>query len=234
MNTEKLQSLAAQGSRVFLSSVPRIALGGLKGGFIGVFSATTLGFLLALGSALLWRGNTELPGWLSASLFLMPVVLGLAGLFIGAVQGLLAALAGQLEQKKLVAYLYAQVKPAVAAALKKSTGSDPAQLAAEVQAQLGSTLETPAAEKPKGFGDRLAHWVTMRSRRVLALSVVAHVARAKDRNEAAADLEKLGVAKLEDIVLGTLEDLFAVKLTLVAAGALLLSFAPQAVWWLTR
>lgn len=235
MNTEKLQSLAVQGSRAFLSSVPRIALGGLKGGFIGLFAAVTLGFLLALGSALLWRGNAELPGWLSASLFLMPVVLGLAGLFIGAVQGLLAALAGQLEQKKLVAYLYAQVKPAVVAALKKSTGSDPAQLAAEVQAQLGSSLgEDPAAEKPKGFGDGLAHWVTMRSRRVLALSVVAHVARAKDRNEAAAELEKLGVAKLEDIVLGTLEDLFAVKLTLVAAGALVLSFAPQAVWWLTR
>ena len=234
MNTEKLQSLAAQGSRAFLSSVPRIALGGLKGGFIGLFAAVSLGFLLALGSALLWRGNSELPGWLTASLFVMPVVLGLAGLFIGAVQGLLAALAGQLQQKKLVAYLYAQVKPAIVTALKKSTGASPGQLAAEVQAQLGSLGEDPAAEKPSGFGDRLAHWVTMRSRRVLAMSVVAHVARARNGREAAADLEKLGVAKLEDIVLGTLEDLFSVKLTLVAAGALVLSLAPQAVWWLMR
>lgn len=234
MNSEKLKSLAAQGSRAFLSAVPRVALGGLKGGLGGFLLMGALGAALSVGSGLLWRGNAALPGWLTASLFVTPLVLGLAGLFIGAVRGLLAALAVQVVEKKLLAYLYAQVKPAVVAAVRKSSGADPSQLAAEVHTQLGKTLEEAPAEKPASLGDRLAHFVTMNSRRVLAMSVVAHVARAKNGAEAKEELEKLGVAKLEAIVVGSLEDLFAVKLTLIAGGALVVAFMPQAIWWLTR
>ena len=136
--------------------------------------------------------------------------------------------------KKLLAYLYAQVKPAMVAAVQKSRGAAPAQLAAEVQTQLNRSLAETPDEKPAGLADRLAQWITMNSRRVLALSVVAHVARAKNGAEAAAEMEKLGVAKLEAIVVGSLEDLFSVKLTLIAGGALVVSFLPQAIWWLSR
>lgn len=44
----------------------------------------------------------------------------------------------------------------------------------------------------------------------------------------------MGLAKLEAIVIGSLEDLFSFKLTLIAGGALVVSFAPQVVWWMTR
>lgn len=234
MNSEKLKSLAAQGSRAFLSAVPRVALGGITGAGIGLVTMGAFGGLLSFASALLWRGKEQLPSWLSASLFVTPLVLGAAGIFIGGVRGVLAALAGQVVEKKLLAYLYAQVKPAVVAAVQRSSGADPAQLAEEVQTQLNRTLAEEPGEKPAGLADRLAHWITMNSRRVLALSVVAHIARAKNGAEAAAEMEKLGVAKLEAIVVGSLEDLFSVKLTLIAGGALVVSFLPQAIWWLSR
>lgn len=234
MNTEKLKSLAQQGGRAFVSTVPPVALGGVKGAFVGLLAMGSLGCVLSFASAMIWRGNAAIPSWLSASLFVTPLVLGIAGLFIGAARGLLAALAAQLVEKKLLAYLYAQVKPAAVAALKKSSGADPAQLAEEVRAQLAVTFAENPSEKPESVAEQLAQWVTMRSRRVLVLSLVAHVARAKNGAEAAGELEKLGVAKLEAIVVGSLADLFSLKLTLIAGGALVLSFAPQAVWWMTR
>ena len=233
MNTGRLEALAAQGSRVFLSAVPRIALGGLSGAFTGFFIMGLLGALLSFASAMMWRENPDIPAWLSASLFVTPLVLALAGVFIGGVRGLLAALAGQLQEKKLVAYLYAQVKPAIVVAVQKSSGANPERLAAEVQAQLSRTFAEEPGQKKESVADQLAHWVTMRSRRVLALTLVTHVARAENGAAAAGELEKLGVAKLEDIMLGNLEDLFALKLTLVAGGALLLSFVPQAIWWIS-
>lgn len=234
MNKEKLATLAAQGGRAFLSAVPRIALGGLRGGVFGTLAMGALGAGLSFVTALWWRSNAALPTWLTASLFVTPLVLAVAGAFIGAVRGALSALALQVVEKKLLAWVYAQVKPAVVAALQKTPGANPEALAGELQAQLGRALDAETPEPTKGLGDRLAHWVTMRSRRVLALSVVAHVARAKNGAEATAELEKLGVAKLEDIVVGSLEDLFSTKLTLVAGGALVLSVLPQIIWWATR
>jgi hypothetical protein len=227
MNADKLKALAAQGSLAFLAAVPRLVLGALAGAALGLVILGGVGALLAFGSAVLWRGST-VPAWLTASLFLTPVVLALAGLYVGAVRGFLSALAEQLVQKKLVAYLYAQVKPAALAAMKRANGAEPAQLAEELRTQLASAPE----EKPGSFSDRVAHFITMNSRRVLALSVVAHVARAKSGSEAAAEVEKLGVAKLEDIVVGQLEDLFSLQLTLITGGALLVCLLPQLGWWL--
>lgn len=60
------------------------------------------------------------------------------------------------------------------------------------------------------------------------------MARAKDGAAAIEELEKLGVAKLEHIVVGNLEDLFAMELTLIAGGALVLCVLPQLIFQLTR
>ena len=231
MNTEKLKALAAQGTIAFVSAVPHVALGALAGAAIGLVSMLGLGALLAFLSGMLWRG-TELPTWLSASLFLTPVVLAIAGTYVGGVRGFLAALARQLVEKKLVAYVYAQVKPAAVAALAKAKGGSAEELAAEVQRQLVSSDEAEA--KPSTFSERVAQFLTLHSRRVLALTLVTHVARAKTREEAAAEVEKLGLAKLEHIAVGQLEDLFSLKLTLITGGSLLICAAPQIVFWFTR
>lgn len=60
------------------------------------------------------------------------------------------------------------------------------------------------------------------------------MARAKDGAAAIEEVEKLGVAKLEHIDVGNLEDLFAMKLTLIADGALVLCVLPQLIFQLTR
>lgn len=114
------------------------------------------------------------------------------------------------------------------AALERAKGTAPAQLAEELRAELSSATE----EMPESFSDRVAHFIAMSSRRVLALSVVARVARAKNASEAAAEVEKLGVAKLEAIVVGQLEDLFSLQLTWIAGGSLLVCLVPQLAWLL--
>jgi hypothetical protein len=231
MNTEKLKALAAQGTIAFVSAIPHIALGALAGAAIGLVSMLALGALLSFLSGLLWRG-TELPTWLSASLFLTPIVLAIVGTYVGGVRGFLIALAQQLVEKKLVAYVYAQVKPAAVAALAKAKGSTPIALAEEVQRQL--VINDEAVEKPATLSEKVAQFLTLHSRRVLALTLVTHVARAKTREEAAAEVEKLGLAKLEHIAVGQFEDLFSLKLTLLTGAALLICAAPQIAFWFTR
>jgi hypothetical protein len=231
MNKEKLKALAAQGTIAFLTAIPHVALGALAGAAIRLVSMLGLGALLAFLSGMLWRG-TELPAWLSASLFLTPIVLAIAGTYVGGVRGFLFALAQQLVDKKLVAYVYAQVKPAAVAALAKAKGGSAEELAAEVQREL--VADDEQAENPSSLSERVAQFLTLHSRRVLALTLVTHVARAKTREEAAAEVEKLGLAKLEHIAVGQLEDLFSLKLTLITGAALLICIAPQLVFWFTR
>lgn len=231
MNTEKLKSLAAQGTVAFVSAVPHVALGVLTGAVVGLVLMFGLGAGLAFGSSLLWR-ETALPSWLSMSLVATPVVLALTGVYVGGVRGFFVSLAGQLAEKKLLAWVYAQVKPAALAALARAKGGDAQAVADEVQRQV--TLDAESTPKPESFADRAAQFLTLHSRRVLALTLVAHLARAKSGEEARAEVEKLGLAKLEHIVLGQLEDLFSLQLTLVTGAAFLICLAPQAVFWLSR
>ncbi|PZR07412.1 MAG: hypothetical protein DI536_27555 [Archangium gephyra] len=229
----RLVELSKQGSLALLKAVPRVALGGVLGALQGFLMLGALGGALAAASTWWWKHQSfEAPSWLWASLALPPVVLALAGGYVGAVRGLLAALARQVVEKQLVGWLYAQVKPAMHAAVKKVTPGSSPQAVAEA---LAREFEAPAQlDEPASLSDRLARFVVMRSRRALALSLITHVARAPNGEAAVAELEKLGVAKLEDIVIGNLEDLFALKLDLIAGGALVVCVLPQAVFALTR
>ncbi|MFT3711764.1 MAG: hypothetical protein QM817_29345 [Archangium sp.] len=235
MNGAKLQTLALQGGRAFLSTAPKLVGGAFFGIIGGVFTGAFVGALLAGASLLLWRGST-LPAWMNASLALTPVVLALAGGYVGFVRGVLSALAKQVVEKKLIAWVYAQVKPAAVNALAKVGSSDAVKLAAAVRDEIGAVFAKEEAEapKPESFADKVAHFITLRSRRMLALSVVSHLARARTGAEAAEEIEKLGIEKLELIVVSSLEDLFSMKLNLVSGAALLVCIAPQLVWWLTK
>lgn len=229
----RLVELGKQGSVALLKTAPKVALGGVLGAAQGFFVLGALGGVLSALSTWWWKHQTfDAPSWLWASLTLPPVVLALAGGYVGAVRGVLAALARQVVEKRLVGWLYAQVKPAAAAAVKKLTpGSSPQAVAAALQRE----LEAPAGlDAPRSLGDRVARAVVLRSRRALALSLITHVARAKSGAAAVEEVEKLGVAKLEDIVVGNLEDLFSMKSTLIAGGALVVCVSPQVVFWLTR
>lgn len=235
MSPEKLQAFAKQGGRALLQTLPKVALGAIKGAFGGALLLTAIGGALAFASSLIWPA--DVPRWVVvATAVLCPLVLGLAGLYTGAVRGLLKALAAQLVEKKLLAYVYAQVKPAAVSAAKRVTAGASAQaVAAQVKVELEKQLDAADAGEPPGsFADRVARFLTLRSRKLLALSLISHVARAKSGAEAVQEVETLGLQKLEKIVVETLEDLFSMKLTLVSAAALVVCAAPQAIWWLTR
>lgn len=229
----RLVELSKQGSLALLRAVPRVALGGVLGALQGLVVMGAVGGVLAAISTWWWKHQSfEAPAWLWASLALPPVVLALAGGYVGAVRGLLAALSEQVVEKQLVGWLYAQVKPAMHAAVKKVTPGSSPQAVAEA---LSREFETPAQlDEPKSMSDRLARFVVMRSRRAMALSLITHVARAPNGAAAVDELEKLGVAKLEDIVVGNLEDLFSMKLNLIAGGALVLCVLPQIVFAIAR
>lgn len=238
-SAQKLKALARQGGTALLTVVPRVVGSGLAGAAGGAALMAVVGLLLAGASMLIWRAaDFAAPGWLLGSLALTPVVMALAGAYTGAVRGLLKGLGKQLVEKKLVAYLYAQVKPACLSAVKRLAGSkapSAAEVAAEVRAQLEQGFGEEAAEEhPVSFADKVGQFLAARSRRLLALSVVGHVARAKSGADAVAELEQLGLGKLEEIVVGSLEDLFSLKLTLISGAALLVCALPQAIYWLTR
>ena len=238
-NAEKLKGLAKQGGLALLTIVPRVVGSGLLGAVSGLLLMGLLGGLLSGATVWWWRSTGfDAPGWLTGSLALTPVVMGVAGGYCGAVRGLLKGLGQQLVERKLVAYLYAQVKPACLAAVRKlgsAQGTSAKAVATEVRAQLDQGFaEEAAAEPPASFSEKVARFLAARSRRMLALSIVGHLAQAKSGDEAVAELEKMGLQKLEAIVVGSLEDLFSLKLTLVSGAALLVCALPQAIYWLTR
>lgn len=223
----------AKGSTAALAAVlPRVLVGGLKGGAVGAVGMGVLGAALAAASAQWWHARgAELPSWLYASLVAVPVLWAVAGGFVGTVRGLLSALGQALLDQGLVRWVYAQVKPAAASVVRAAQGRIPAragEVAAMLKAQLDAQEERGGAEP--GRLDAVTHWLAMRSRRVLALSVIGHVARAPSGAQAIAELEKLGIARLEQVLLDSLGDLFAVKVTLVAGATMLLSVAPQVVY----
>jgi hypothetical protein len=232
---KRLATLALEGGKAFLSIVPRVVLGALAGAAGGFVLGVALGSALSGAALFLWRA-VDLPGWLRISLVLTPVVLALAGGYVGFVRGILSALARQVVEKKLLSWVYAQVKPAAATALGKVGSSDAGRLAGAVRDELASVFarEEQEAPRPQGLAERVAHFVTLRSRRMLAFTVVAHLARAKTGAQAAEEIETLGLQKLELIVVSSLEDLFSMKLNLVAGLAFLACLAPQLVFWLTR
>jgi hypothetical protein len=237
-SAEKLKAVAKQGGVALLTIIPRVVLGGLLGAISGLLMMAAIGVGLAGATMLIWKvTGFSAPTWLTASLAVTPLVLGLAGGYTGAVRGLLQGLGQQLIDRKLIAYLYAQVKPACISAARKlagAKGSSAGEVAGEVRAQLEQGFKDEAAtEKPAGFGDKVARFLAAHSRRMLALSIVGHVARAKSGAEAVAELEQMGLQKLEAIVVGSLEDLFSLKLTLISGAALLICALPQAIYFLT-
>lgn len=232
----KLAGYARQGGTVMLQVAPRVVGSGLWGAVKGFAGFGLLGGALALTSYLVfWRNGPESLAW---STLLLPALLAAAGLYTGAVKGLLGGLARQLVERKVVAYLYASVKPALVKVAKSAQGKAP-PAAGEVAKNVRLELEREWAraigdEPPKTLGDKVARFLALRSRRMLMASVVAHLARAKSGGEAVAELEKLGVQRLELMMLDTLEDLFSLKLTLILGAAFVISIAPQLIWMFTH
>lgn len=235
MSTRDLKAFARQGGEVLLEVIPRVALGGILGSLKCMFLMGAFGGIVSLATLWMWSG-TEVPGWLRFSLLLTPLVLGFAGIYVGGLRGALEALVKQMSERQVLAYVYAQVKPAALAAARAVPSGGAKALADKTRENLRQLLEEEqeGLEKPRSFAEKLARSVALRAQRLLASSAADYIGDTKSREEAVAKVEGLGIQKLEEIAADTLNDLFSLHVTLVLGLSLLASLVPQAIWWLSR
>lgn len=231
----RVSQWAMNGGRALASAVPRVVGQGVLGGVGGALGFGLVGLGLAVFSSWQRAHVPDAPAWLAISWVLGPVSLALAGAYAGTMRGLLLGLAKQLVEKRLVAHLYAVVKPVVAQTAKRFQGGAPSA-SGEVAEAVRSALDAEPLDTgaPQGFGDRLSRWLAWKSKRLLVLTVAGHLARAKDGASAVHELERFGLAKLEQLLVDSLEDLFAVKRTVVLGLAFLVAIAPELVWAVLR
>lgn len=235
----KPAELARSAGQALLQAIPSLVGGGFFGALKGVLLQGLLGVGLAGATAFIWsRAEVQVPAWLFVTLVLTPVVLGLAGGYTGAIRGVLQGLAEQLVEKRLVAWVYALVKPACVTAVKRlreAPAADAASVAARLQHELEQSFAGADEEgAPASKRERVVRFVAQRSRRVFVVAVVGHVAGAKSAGEAVAQVESLTLPALERVLVETLEDLFSLKLMLVTVLSLLLCVAPQLVFVVLR
>ncbi|MEZ4295415.1 MAG: hypothetical protein R3B70_10600 [Polyangiaceae bacterium] len=215
-----------------MGMVPRAMWRGLKGAFGGFFLVGILGLVLAgAGAAASAAGLVAQPRWLLiVNLLWVPFVLGVAGGYVGAINGFLSTVAEEVESRGLAARIFAVVKPVCLAVARKARGAPTGDLTADLRAALDQRLSSEDTAAPRGLGDRAEAFLASRSRKILCLSVLRTVVTAKDRGAAIANLESLGVRQLGAILSDSIEDLFSMQVYLAAALALVLAAAPAIVW----
>lgn len=227
-----LKALALQGAEVFIRVLPRVALGGVIGSIKWMFAMGVFGGLLALITWWMWHGEDHVPSWLRFSLLLTPLVLGCAGIYVGALRGVLRALVKQMSEHRLVAYVYAQVKPAALAALKAAPLGDAKALAKSTRAGVRRLFEEEQAALDAS--PSLVRSLAGRAQRVLAASAVDYIGNSESREDALAKVETMGISKLEEIAADTLSDLFSTHVTITLGISFVLALLPQAIWWVIR
>jgi hypothetical protein len=227
----ELRALAASTLTALLDLIPRAVWRAVKGGFGGFFLAGLLGLSIAAGSA----GAVALhvisqPRWLTlVNLAWVPLVFGVAGAYVGALNGFLSAISDEIERRNLAARLFVVVKPACLAALESARGGSGNDLAGDLRIAVDTEARAGLTEPPTSLGERAERFLAARSSRLLCLSVVHRVGAAKDRGSAMRELESLGVERLQVILVETVEDLFAVQMHVAAALALVAAAAPTLV-----
>jgi hypothetical protein len=142
--------------------------------------------------------------------------------------------ADEVERRGLAERLFALVKPVCLFVAKKSRGAPGGSLSAELRGALLQRLSADKLQRAASFGERVEHFLAMRSRRLLCLSVVRAVARARDREAAVEELTTFGVRQLKMILNDTLEDLFAMQVYTAAALALVAAAVPSVVYAVAR
>lgn len=233
---QRLVELARQGFAVLIQIVPAVLWAGLKRAIAGFFVMGLVGNAIAATIAgYFFAVNQPLPTWMIAvTLVVTPLSLSLAGAFVGGVRGMFGALATQLAERNLIAYLYAFVRPVLtraAATLAQKGGP-------VTRTEVMQNLRRAAGERAKEalaqpdpndtLGDKLDRKVAAKLQMLLVMAAISPDATGGDRGAAIADLESTGIQKVEaamvDAISG-LNDTQAVIAIAVAAGASALPYA---------
>jgi len=235
----RLADITRAGLRAMCEVIPRVVWAGFKGSFAGFFLAGFLGLgVAALGVAFEHLRGVTFPTWVTVLDFVItPLAFALAGGYGGGVRGSMQKLAEELVQRRLVAYLYAIIKPSCVAALARVRAQGEGDLAVELRAQLDERLRLARIaepDAPRSLGERLERSLAHLSERMLCLAVLRVAMTAKNRDEATQRIEALSIEHIEHLLVDTLEDLFLQQVVLAYAAALLIAAAPHLVFLLVR
>jgi hypothetical protein len=230
---EQLVKVARAGLKTLVGVVPSVVGAGLWGAVKGAVIFGMVGVAVAVGYLLmpLWMKGVEIPLWLRIlSGVLPPVALGLAGGYALMLQAATSKLAQQTQERGLVGYLYAILKPVTVQAARRLRGTGTmsrADLSRAIDASLAERLQEAAAasdQEPPSRTERLERFLMEHSRRVLGMVALRSVVTAPDVPTAVKNLETLGIDRLEQSLADTLEDLFFFQM-IVSLGAGVLAAA---------
>ena len=240
---QQLVKVARAGMRILVGVVPSIVGAGLWGAVKGAVIFGFAGMLVAAGYLVLprWLGAAPNPLWLDIlSGVLPPVALSLAGGYALMLQGATSRLAHEAEERGLVGYLYAIIKPAVVQVARRLKGSGTlsrSELTRAIERSMAERLEeagTASDQEPPSRTERLERFLMEHSRRVLGLLALREALRAPDVPTAVRNLEELGIDRLEIALAETLEDLFSFQMILALGAGVAVAAVPPLLMLLLR
>jgi hypothetical protein len=155
-------------------------------------------------------------------------------------QGATSRLAHEAQERGLVGYLYAIIKPVVMQVGRRLKGSGTlsrADLTHAIERSMAERLREAASasdQEPPSRTERLERFLMEHSRRVLGLVAVRAALTAPDVPTAVRNLEELGIDRLEEALAETLEDLFFFQVMLALGAGLLVAAVPPLLMLLLR
>jgi hypothetical protein len=234
---EQLLALTRSGLRLFISMVPSLVGAGLLGALKGLVVFGLTGLVAGALFVLLPRisGLPPAPLWLEVlGLLLPPLALSLSGGYILMVQRVTEKLAHEVQERGMVRYLYAVIKPVLVQVGRRLQGQGTlsrAELSRAIESSVAERLqEADPSDKPSpSFGERMEGFLMEQSRRVLGLLALRAALTAPDASTAVRNVEELGIERLEMALADTLEDLFFVQMLLALIAGVLVAAAPVVI-----
>lgn len=239
---EQAAALARSGVKLLISLVPSLLKGAVLGALKGLFLFGILG--VGVGGAYVFApsllGVPAAPGWLLAlGMLLPPLALAVAGGYALMVRGFTGRLAEEAQERGLVRYLYAIIKPALAQVSRRLGGKEQlsrAELSRAIKASVAEQVRDAMdarAQGPRSFRQKVEGVLAENSYRVLGLVAVKAAVTAPNGATAVKNLEEIGIERVETTLSETLEDLFFFQLLLALGAGVLVSAVPAfLMWWL--
>jgi len=235
---DQLLALTRAGLRLFVSMVPALIGAGLLGALKGLLLFGLVGLVVGGLFLLLPRlmGLPEAPLWLEIlGVLLPPVALSISGGYILMMQRMTQGLAQQAQERGVVRYLYAVIKPVLVQVGRRIRGTGTlsrAELSRAIESSVAEQMHEAAvngdSDSPS-LGERMEGFLMEHSRRVLGLLALRAAVTAPDAATAVRNVEDVGLERLEIALADTLEDLFLVQMLLALLAGLLVAGAPAVI-----
>ncbi|RKH20664.1 hypothetical protein D7X74_03545 [Corallococcus sp. CA047B] len=232
---ERMAGMARAGLRVLVSVVPSLVGSGFWGALKGFFLFGSFGLVMAGVFVLVPRlsGAAPTPVWLEVlSFVLTPLALALSGGYVLMVHAVSARLAREVQERGLMGYAYAVIKPATLQAARRLRGAGATsreELTRAIEQSVAERLKEEQEEEPDAppsRTERLERFLMEQSRRVLGLIALRAVVTSPDVPSAVRELETLAIDRLEGALVETLEDMFFIQKVLALGAGVLVAAVP--------